>query len=609
MNASMMMMFALANVAVEDNSMSRVIVDHLGSVPQCKSWVSIVEVSEGPGDEYFNWEAVYELLGQLPQYRQVTIDKAANITDKSVARRVCNVVFADDGQSFLGVIRGTNPWLFDYSAFYVVVFTREIAVDIQLVFDEFWKLYIVNCNVLLKDGGGIHIFTYFPFTETTCETSEGLLWNTFRDDAYENQSRLMFPPKADNFHGCVLKVAVFKTEPFMFVKELPNGTVETTGIDARVMRFLSKFLNFSVIAVPVPGVFGWGKLYPNGTSTGAMNKVLSGEVNFTIGYFGKNLVRDQYMTSSRIYHHSTLVFVASHGEEYEPLEKLLLPFELYTWLAIAVLFALPSLLVGVLKCLDEKIRNYILGSENQSPLLHFINSFLGGSLPWLPCRNFARYMLTMWLLYSLVIRTAYQQSLFNIMESNARKRPVNTISELLNTNTKLYLASTQVYVFDNMPSLKKRIVLIRDDQVEPIRNAIRNGTISQAATMVWHEYVLYHNHNGQSQLDGFRYHMLQEHLYAYTITVYMRKDSFLRVPFNRALVALSSTGMIQYWMERYAPRKLKKPVNRGHQKLTVWHLMGTFDLLFAGLALASVVFVLEMLSKQLRRLQGWVTSR
>jgi hypothetical protein len=57
--------------------------------------------------------------------------------------------------------------------------------------------------------------------------------------------------------------------------------------------------------------------------------------------------------------------------------------------------------------------------------------FIGGSQHVLPKRNFARFVLMMFLMYSLIIRTVYLGSFYEIIKSKKRIPEVKSIEELI----------------------------------------------------------------------------------------------------------------------------------------------------------------------------------
>lgn len=66
--------------------------------------------------------------------------------------------------------------------------------------------------------------------------------------------------------------------------------------------------------------------------------------------------------------------------------------------------------------------------------------FFGDGLIVLPGRNFARFILTCYILFCLVIRTIYQAKLFELMHEEIRPPDAETIEELFSRNFSLGVA-------------------------------------------------------------------------------------------------------------------------------------------------------------------------
>lgn len=64
----------------------------------------------------------------------------------------------------------------------------------------------------------------------------------------------------------------------------------------------------------------------------------------------------------------------------------------------------------------------------------------------LPGRNFARYLLTCFILFCLVLRTAYQGKQFEFLQKDMRPADVATIDEMIDKNFTFYVVD-QKYRF------------------------------------------------------------------------------------------------------------------------------------------------------------------
>lgn len=79
-------------------------------------------------------------------------------------------------------------------------------------------------------------------------------YNYFNSTTNMLNNSNIFPNKMKNLHGCPIKVVTYNAEPNMILTQHKNGTYYTGGIDGKILRFLSKRLNFYAdIIVPSDG--------------------------------------------------------------------------------------------------------------------------------------------------------------------------------------------------------------------------------------------------------------------------------------------------------------------------------------------------------------------
>jgi ABC-type amino acid transport substrate-binding protein len=199
-------------------------------------------------------------------------------------------------------------------------------------------------------------------------------------------------------------------------------------------------MNFS-IELTIEDKEKWGTLYSNGTTTGAMAKVINKEVDLTIGKFAITERRMKFMSATFSYYSSPLIVMVPRGKDVTPIERLMKPFQDAVWIWVVLVFAVAFLVIGFLKIkCDEAQRDFVFGKRNREPTLNLFTSFIGGSLAKLPTRNFARTLLCMFLLYSLIVRNSYTGALFNFIKtSNVRRPPLNSIDAMVEENFTFYM--------------------------------------------------------------------------------------------------------------------------------------------------------------------------
>lgn len=556
------------------------------------SWVSTNDRTSGNLAELTN-RVLKSLSGK------VALEVIHRLSVKTRRPRGFNLFVVDGEQAFDEIYATICSKLYNFAGYYVVIVLGNGYADEQLIayriLQQMWRFYVVNINILFARGLAdpeAHMYTYFPFSARFCEEVRPLIWNVFREDRFLS-SRKHFPEKLHNFHSCPLTVAVYSYAAFMQLQYGARGEIASLhGVDARLLKYLAMTLNFTYVPQEVPNGLRFGLIYENGTATGAMQMVISGESNFTLGFFGYNLLRHRYMSLSHNYHYSQLVMVVSPGEAYGSFEKLLLPFGSALWLVFIFWLAGSILVISVIYRTSITVQNFVFGYRIRTPTLNLFNIMFGGSLSRLPGRNFARFLLIMWIIYSLIIRTVYQQALFNFLHQSPNHSTVSTLTQLINGHYPIYLIPSEVYVFDNMPELQQQIRIIPSANIPQYDNAIRWGQL-RGSRVSNYEKVLYDNSKFS---DGRYFRMVRQRLYNYALSVAMRINSCLTKPFDDTILELNANGLVQAWVKKYIDRKyasVPEPVDE-LRKLSVGQLTGAFQVWMIGLCVGVLVFAIEV---------------
>jgi hypothetical protein len=92
------------------------------------------------------------------------------------------------------------------------------------------------------------------------------------------------------------------------------------------------------------------------------------------------------------------------GELYGDYEKMFLPFDNFTWIAIAVTVIVAILTILVVKLTPLKIQEVVFGRNNRSPLINFISILINGGQHGTMVESAPRICLMMFLFFSLIFR-------------------------------------------------------------------------------------------------------------------------------------------------------------------------------------------------------------
>jgi hypothetical protein len=420
--------------------------------------VNFVEAHSNDSNYHKMWGLINDILYHIRSkvvYRMESDESLITIK----AKRFCNVLIVDSFEAFLKIYVKLTPEIFNYRGYFLVALIRtgkDQYSHVKWILEAMWKIYISRVNVLVQpfhNDKEALMYTFHPFSMHYCEEVHPVVLNRFINSNFTINVPY-FPRKTKNLHKCPIKVATFNFPPYMMYEKLGHGEYHTTGIEGILLGYLSREMNFTLFIEEDDEK--WGVLYPNGTATGATQKVIKNEANFTIGFFGVTPLRFQFMAVSYSYHTSSFTWQVPPGKPYSSLDKLFKPFKYIIWSCISTIFIVIFIVVVAIKFQPKMVRNFVYGERIESPFFNVLNIFFGGALTLLPRRNFARFILGLFLWYCLVIRSSYQGALFKFLQMDARENIVSGMREMIEKDFKLYMNEAAFNALEFPPSLAAR---------------------------------------------------------------------------------------------------------------------------------------------------------
>lgn len=374
-------------------------------------------------------------------------------------RRKRQMIFVlDDIESFRQLASKLDSNKFLFSGLYVFVMLHETNLnEVQEMFKTLWSLYIFNANVLIHNSGTVTVMTFQPFSDgSKCENHEPLEIASVRNGSFESFGPI-FPEKFKNLKNCPMKVLTFEDGNAVKRVKSSNGNYNYRGYDIELLNALAKSLNFKIDLKFLQGVQPWGFVTANGTATGALAEVASKKNNIAIGNYFLRLNRLQVLDASVTYFSIPSMFVVPPGIHFTAFEKLLQPFESLVWFLILLAFSLGISSIILLNTKTSlKIQNFVYGTGVRQPMSNMMMVIFGITQPKLPRRNFARFILSMFLIFCLVQRSIYQGSLYIFLQSDGRHRIVSSVSEIVENDFQIHVFESVAESLQSQPEIYKR---------------------------------------------------------------------------------------------------------------------------------------------------------
>lgn len=253
----------------------------------------------------------------------------------------------------------------------------------------------------------IDLATFFMFTQSACRSNQLVTINRFNlSSGWENST--FYPDKYENFHGCVLTVAARLKilESSGMYRDSSLLTIEALG---RKRNFSCRFVEI-------------------------LNETQRKEADMLAAHQEADI---DHLLSQPYEFHQFVIFIPP-GNPYTPFEKMFMPFQVDFWIAIAATLSIACAVIQAVNFTSIKTQNFIYGRGIRTPMVNLADIFLNGGQYKVPKRNFARFFLVLFIIWSLIVRTCYQSELFKYLQGDLRKPVPETIDELFRLNFSMF---------------------------------------------------------------------------------------------------------------------------------------------------------------------------
>jgi hypothetical protein len=277
-------------------------------------------------------------------------------------------------------------------------------------YENFTERHYVLSNGVLEIDGNIKLSfcDATPECEENCESI-----NFFNKSNMAWKYELKFHERYKNYHGCHVYV---QADEFYAV---PN----VLSLPYEVAKMVGKRLNFTVIELnqkqrTINGNFEFDDYEP---------------YNYLI-LLWKWLIDIEDASYTTPFDTEELIYLVTPSRLYTNYEKLYLPFDYATWKFLFITFSCAFSIIFIVNSFSQRIKDIIIGENVQTPAFNVVSIFFGIGQVKLPTGNFARIILTTFIYFCLVIRTAYQGVQFELITNDVHKPSPKTYDEIFKFN-------------------------------------------------------------------------------------------------------------------------------------------------------------------------------
>lgn len=297
---------------------------------------------------------------------------------------------------------------------------------------------------LVEENGSLSLKAVRLFSPGKCRTAQLISINTFSKKSMKWKTRELFAaPPVKNFDGCSIFFGSLKNHSL----DLRTQILDHKGQKQYKQKYytvdmidtIAKHLNFSAVYV-----------FPKLSETDPTSLAEISSMQFAIDAVNQNVSFATYP-----FEYEAIKFLVPPGEAYTSFEKLFMAFEVEVWIWILITFAIAFVTIFIIYLMPKTIQDIVFGSRVTTPSLNVTGAFFGISQTIIPQRSFARFLLMSFILFSLIIRTAYQGRSFEILQKEIVKKGLQTVEEMFEKNFTVFIARAYSINFGGTELVKR----------------------------------------------------------------------------------------------------------------------------------------------------------
>lgn len=342
-----------------------------------------------------------------------------------------------------------KPELFEYSGHFILVLIKGEFINLSRIFDDLWKLQIHDVIAVYEnsDRTRIEIATYFPFRLSNgCSNTSPVTVNEYVNGTFLRGLQNIFVNKMKNLKQCQVKIATSLSQPpHIFSKQSNDGEIKFYGRDYDLIRTMASSLNFKVNFT----------IFSDDGCVGALqglNRTNNADIVIVDCWLKQK--RLQFFEASTTYFLEKIVVIFPLTPELSSFEKLFRPLSATAWCILSSCIIIGTAVIFIVKKLPREIQNFVFGRNIKHQYLNIFTGLLAVPFLKLPKRNFSRYILMNFLLFTFVMRSAYQAKLFQIMQAHIHHPEPKTIQEMTELGYKLHISESFLELTRNNKNTK-----------------------------------------------------------------------------------------------------------------------------------------------------------
>ncbi|KAK4875261.1 hypothetical protein RN001_011683 [Aquatica leii] len=472
----------------------------------------------------------------------------------------------------LTFLNSSTFWIHRHSpnSQYVVIIEDQTTINLKKIFTFFWNLKIHKVVVLTQHNSDnqtfVKVHTSNPYYE---ENDCGAYANVINSQDCDKKILINFAKIHKNLNGCT--ITLFGHRP-----------IEHN-------YFVMFYINFfKRLAKKINGKFEFNYTINKAAALDIMAKPIIG-----LSLVTEKSPLTQVCDFSDTAVINQLIIIVKGGEIVSPVKTLFVIFKIEVWIMILVSIGMTSLTFWLISSLDK---NQFSISNLGQILVQVFSATIWGVFASVPKTLKGRCIFICYLVYYIHIQTGFTSNLVTVLTTPQYQPGITNLEQLVEFNVTI-ITDIEEFYFSNVgkpnsiySKIKKQLIhmeLPHEKMIQLLNS--RNYALLLADIDVEHfkHVVGGHVHINRIKTDTVAGHV--------RVSYIMTLGHFFIETLNSFIRSMEESGITQRNMKKMyeqntVPPKVKKLVS-----LNLKHLLCAFTFLLFGLAIASVVFIIEII--------------
>ena len=102
----------------------------------------------------------------------------------------------------------------------------------------------------------------------------------------------------------------------------------------------------------------------------------------------------------------------------------------------------------------ESSENIVIGLSVTSPVMNMFSIIFGYSQPIVPSTSFARFVLMMFMIFCLIMRSIYQGSLYKFLQADGTNQQIKSFDDLITRHYKFYIGKSYTQLIEQQRNIQ-----------------------------------------------------------------------------------------------------------------------------------------------------------